>query len=661
MQESYKDCIVETVLTIMDWLDQFVLYPDCELNEDESMIAPLLTEDNSTFESKEEIFDQPVITYNDEITEEDKEYDHREILNYGGLLHYDRNRSSINHNEIIRTTKKLWINDENIKEIPDYYINLVNVIELYANENKFSEVPEDIIHLKHLRHLCFYSNKIKRLPAEMFYLSQLRMLDLGSNYINEIPGEINMLTNLRRLHLNDNQIDELPEELFQLRKLRVLELQNNYLCDLSPSIILLECLEYLDISENEIDVLIPEVESHLEEIKKVIRNNIRRSTKPKTVNAKRIKLKSKTVVRKISEHKQTKTQNKTQRGKPYRSTPPSYPPPRPPGYTITPPQPSPSPSLSSNTSYNSDNYCGRYKSKLNEKEKAEFDNFCALFDEDFANSVSSSVSQVFSDNDSIEVSIVEDYDPCNANNTLDARKINLLDFSTDEGTDNDSGFDTDSEGYDEVDLNSSDEDLRSDYKNCLRQGLTKASLLAPVIVHENSDVSTNDAHKNFIDFNREKYKKSILTTVINFFDVFEEHYKQMNKTGNPEILCANRIVSENKIFSDIVKCRLVHVINKSSLLKLLEPNESASEPLSEKEVMILKLEPKNLFDYVISIIETLSTKNELYRSINAAMYRMFEWDIKVVSEIINKIFKFVDDYCAAELLANLNYVANYGR
>ncbi|MEM9946638.1 MAG: COR domain-containing protein, partial [Cyanobacteria bacterium P01_D01_bin.36] len=113
---------------------------------------------------------------------------------------------------------------------------LSNLTTLYLNSNQITEIPEAIAQLSNLTTLYLFSNQITEIPEAIAQLSNLTTLYLDSNQITEIPEAIAQLSNLTELYLESNKIEEVPASLAQLPKLKKLDLRKNRL-SISPEIL----------------------------------------------------------------------------------------------------------------------------------------------------------------------------------------------------------------------------------------------------------------------------------------------------------------------------------------------------------------------------------------------------------------------------------------
>ena len=130
--------------------------------------------------------------------------------------------------------------EENVKKVtkidcPGYWITniddisiFINLEKLYLNYNNIKELPKEIGNLKNLKELYLGNNQIQKLQKEIFQLENLKELYLVDNWIKEIPKEIWNLKNLEELYLNNNNLQWLPIEILKLSKLKWLSLKKAF-------------------------------------------------------------------------------------------------------------------------------------------------------------------------------------------------------------------------------------------------------------------------------------------------------------------------------------------------------------------------------------------------------------------------------------------------
>lgn len=83
-----------------------------------------------------------------------------------------------------------------------------------------------------LRRLYLNGNNLKELPKSIGSLKTLRVLDISSNKLTNLPPEMGMLFNLRYLYMFDNEIKEIPDQFGNLVSLEFLGIEGNVNLDL---------------------------------------------------------------------------------------------------------------------------------------------------------------------------------------------------------------------------------------------------------------------------------------------------------------------------------------------------------------------------------------------------------------------------------------------
>ena len=119
--------------------------------------------------------------------------------------------------------------------------------ELYLDNNQITEIPANLNNLPQLQGLFLQYNLITEIPN--LNLPQLGALILGHNLITEIPN-LN-LPQLLQLYLDGNQITEIPN--LNLPQLRQLSLSNNRITNVNPQILQqFPHLVFLNLNQNPI-------------------------------------------------------------------------------------------------------------------------------------------------------------------------------------------------------------------------------------------------------------------------------------------------------------------------------------------------------------------------------------------------------------------------
>lgn len=103
--------------------------------------------------------------------------------------------------------------------------NCVQILDLSGQ--KLSSIPRFINQFPHLKELYLNDNEIRELPSELFDCQYLTTLHLNDNLIREIPKEILNLNKLQNLDLGNNLLENLQSSLFGLNRLVSLNLGNN--------------------------------------------------------------------------------------------------------------------------------------------------------------------------------------------------------------------------------------------------------------------------------------------------------------------------------------------------------------------------------------------------------------------------------------------------
>lgn len=141
--------------------------------------------------------------------------------------------------ELARHTLKLDYSSLALASIPpvvftDWALRHVRI--LWLNDNDIAELPAEIGILKELTQLRVFKNKLVQLPPEIGELSALQILWVQDNLLTTLPSEIEKLSSLTLLSLTGNPLRVLPVELSRLSKVREMELSTNHVTFPPPSI-----------------------------------------------------------------------------------------------------------------------------------------------------------------------------------------------------------------------------------------------------------------------------------------------------------------------------------------------------------------------------------------------------------------------------------------
>ena len=113
----------------------------------------------------------------------------------------------------------VYLDNNNLKEIPLSLFTILNMKTLYLNNNQISFIHPLISQLKNLTKLDISNNHLSNIAPELFENAKLSELYLYNNKIERIPNEISSLTNLKVLALHNNHLQSLPSSFYSLESL----------------------------------------------------------------------------------------------------------------------------------------------------------------------------------------------------------------------------------------------------------------------------------------------------------------------------------------------------------------------------------------------------------------------------------------------------------
>lgn len=96
-----------------------------------------------------------------------------------------------------------------LKEIPGYLCQRVNITVLILSDNNLEELPEELWQLKFLQLLDVDNNNIKELFEKVVTLTNLHTLSVCNNLLRSLPKRLHELKNLRELMFTSNKIREI--------------------------------------------------------------------------------------------------------------------------------------------------------------------------------------------------------------------------------------------------------------------------------------------------------------------------------------------------------------------------------------------------------------------------------------------------------------------
>ena len=105
--------------------------------------------------------------------------------------------------------KFLWLDHNNISELPKTINELNQVSELYLGNNQIKELPQEITECKNLCILYLGDNQFKTFPEQVLKMKTIYMLVIYGNEISTIPDACKEINNhLSILVLDNNRLDE---------------------------------------------------------------------------------------------------------------------------------------------------------------------------------------------------------------------------------------------------------------------------------------------------------------------------------------------------------------------------------------------------------------------------------------------------------------------
>ena len=145
------------------------------------------------------------------------------------MLFLNKNKISVIPDSIsnLKNLKYLYLSENNISSLPDEIIKCNELIQLYLLENFFTNI-ETICKIKSLEMLFLDKNQILEIPDTICNLENLKYLYLSENKIKTLPTNIKNCKKLRGLNLRSNKISQISIKLFSLlSNLDLLDLRKN--------------------------------------------------------------------------------------------------------------------------------------------------------------------------------------------------------------------------------------------------------------------------------------------------------------------------------------------------------------------------------------------------------------------------------------------------
>lgn len=129
---------------------------------------------------------------------------------------------------LVETLLELYINDNQIKIMPEEIVHMISLHTIDLSNNQFSIFPEALVYLEQLISLNYsqeHGIHIDKLPDDFINLNNLQTLDLSHNTFYEIPQSISYLPKLEYFNMSYNLLTAL--ETNQLKQLKEIKLNGN--------------------------------------------------------------------------------------------------------------------------------------------------------------------------------------------------------------------------------------------------------------------------------------------------------------------------------------------------------------------------------------------------------------------------------------------------
>jgi Leucine-rich repeat (LRR) protein len=129
----------------------------------------------------------------------------------------------------------LFLNHNQISDLPEELAALDNVVFLYCEHNQLSRLPRALLDMEGLEGMYFTANRFTEIPDFVFTMTRLKKLQFSRNRITVLPPATGNLTELRHFNMADNRIPVIPETIARLKRLRVCDLSDNPITALPES------------------------------------------------------------------------------------------------------------------------------------------------------------------------------------------------------------------------------------------------------------------------------------------------------------------------------------------------------------------------------------------------------------------------------------------
>jgi Leucine-rich repeat (LRR) protein len=105
--------------------------------------------------------------------------------------------------------------------------NYLEQKQVYINGQNLTELPNGLLKLKNIEYLNIHSNSFNGFPKGVYEFPKLKDLTIGFNEVDSIPNKIKEIKTLEYLAVNGNNLTDLPNVLLNLPKLETIYAQEN--------------------------------------------------------------------------------------------------------------------------------------------------------------------------------------------------------------------------------------------------------------------------------------------------------------------------------------------------------------------------------------------------------------------------------------------------
>jgi Leucine-rich repeat (LRR) protein len=158
--------------------------------------------------------------------------------------------------EVLQKVRKINLDDNQLKSIPESISKLVNLVDISMAKNKIASVEGDAFGpLVNLTILDLHQNQLTDLSS-IPNSPKLDQILLAFNQLTTLSN-LERCPNLGVLDLHNNKMENLPDSVMTLYQMKTLKVSNNNLANINARLGLLDNLVRLSIEGNPLKRLKP--------------------------------------------------------------------------------------------------------------------------------------------------------------------------------------------------------------------------------------------------------------------------------------------------------------------------------------------------------------------------------------------------------------------